>query len=37
MSLHFPFQPDHRGRSAEATEDAHLRDMIEQVLFTIPG
>ncbi|AWI74323.1 MAG: hypothetical protein C0607_00860 [Azoarcus sp.] len=37
MSLHFPFQPDHRGRSAEADEDTHLRDMIEQVLFTIPG
>jgi phage baseplate assembly protein W len=37
MSLHFPFQPDHRGRSAEAGSDAHLRQMIEQVLFTVPG
>lgn len=37
MNLHFPFQPDHRGRSAEADETAHLRDMIEQVLFTVPG
>jgi hypothetical protein len=37
MSLHFPFQPDHRGRSAEADSDAHLREMIEQVLFTVPG
>ena len=37
MSLHFPFQPDHRGRSAEADDATHLRDMIEQVLFTVPG
>lgn len=37
MSLRFPFHPDHRGRSAEADDDAHLRDMIEQVLFTVPG
>lgn len=37
MSLQFPFQTDHRGRSAEADSDAHLRQMIEQVLFTVPG
>jgi phage baseplate assembly protein W len=37
MNLHFPFQPDQRGRSGEADNDAHLRDMIEQVLFTVPG
>jgi hypothetical protein len=37
MNMHFPFQPDHRGRSTEADNDTHLRDMIEQVLFTVPG
>lgn len=37
MSLNFPFQPDHRGRSAEADSETHLRQMIEQVLFTVPG
>lgn len=37
MTLHFPFQPDDRGRSGEADNATHLRDMIEQVLFTIPG
>ncbi len=37
MNLHFPFQPDHRGRSTEADHETHLRDMIEQVLFTLPG
>ena len=37
MNLHFPFQPDQRGRSGEADNDAHLHDMIEQVLFTVPG
>ena len=37
MNLHFPFQPDQRGRSGEVDSDTHLRDMIEQVLFTVPG
>ena len=32
-SLHF----DARGRTAETTEAEHIRDMIEQVLFTAPG
>lgn len=32
-SLHF----DGRGRTAEADDDAHIRDLIEQVLFTAPG
>jgi phage baseplate assembly protein W len=31
----FHFQPWHR--SAEDDDDAHIRDMIEQVLFTVPG
>ncbi|HSR43337.1 MAG TPA: GPW/gp25 family protein, partial [Longimicrobiales bacterium] len=37
MQIHHPFHVDGRGRSAEATEDAHIRQMIEQVLFTAPG
>ncbi len=37
MQLHFPLQFDERGRTAEASADGHLRDLIEQVLFTAPG
>jgi phage baseplate assembly protein W len=37
MPLSFPFLPDARGRSAESDADGHIRDMIEQVLFTSPG
>lgn len=33
----FPFRVDERGRTAAASEDDHLRDLIEQVLFTAPG
>ncbi len=36
--IDFPYQFDHRGRTAEPVDDdAHIRDMIEQVLFTSPG
>lgn len=37
MNLDFPFHLDSSGRTASATDDAHIRDMIEQVLFTAPG
>lgn len=37
MALDFPFSIDSRGRSTEVQGDAHIRDMIEQVLFTVPG
>jgi hypothetical protein len=37
MQIAHPYQVDGRGRSAEASEDAHIRQMIEQVLFTAPG
>ena len=37
MSLDFPFHIDARGRAAEVSGDDHIRDMIEQVLFTHPG
>jgi uncharacterized protein len=37
MNIDFPFRIDGRGRTA-ATDDAdHIRDMIEQLLFTNPG
>ena len=37
MNLKLSFQPDARGHTAETTADGHIRDMIEQVLFTAPG
>ncbi|TCV94664.1 hypothetical protein EC912_103149 [Luteibacter rhizovicinus] len=37
MNLAYPYRFDHRGYTAEATDDTHLRDLIEQVLFTSPG
>lgn len=34
----FPYRVDGRGRTAEAeNDDAHVRHLIEQVLFTVPG
>lgn len=36
-SLDLPFRSDARGRSAGVTDVAHIRDLIEQVLFTAPG
>lgn len=36
MNVDFPYHFDARRRTAEAGED-HLRDLIEQVLFTAPG
>lgn len=32
-----PLQFDRRGRTAGTTEDRHVRDLVEQVLFTAPG
>lgn len=37
MNIEFPFRFDGRGRTAVTAEDDHVRDMIEQVLFTNPG
>ncbi len=37
MNIAFPWQFDDRGRTASATSDDHVRDMIEQLLFTSPG
>ncbi|MGW1375388.1 GPW/gp25 family protein [Streptomyces sp. NPDC002446] len=33
----FPFRADRRGRTAHADHDDHVRDLIEQLLFTSPG
>lgn len=37
MNIKFPFQVDHKGRTARSNDEDHIRDMIEQVLFTSPG
>ena len=37
MQIDYPFQFDGRGRTAETTDDDHIRDMIEEFLFTNPG
>ena len=37
MSVDFPYHVDGRGRTAQTGADDHLRDLIEQVLFTAPG
>jgi phage baseplate assembly protein W len=37
MQPRFPFQFDSRGRTAASSGDDHIREMIEQVLFTSPG
>src|SRR4249919_207184 len=38
MNVDFPYRVDGRGRTAEAeSDDAHIRELIEQVLFTVFG
>lgn len=37
MQIDYPYHFDGRGRTAETTDDDHIRDLIEQVLFTAPG
>ena len=37
MNPEFPYQFDARGRTAEADDERHIRDLIEQLLFTAPG
>lgn len=37
MQVAYPFAIDGRGRTAEANADDHLRQLIEQLLFTTPG
>lgn len=35
--IDFPFHVDGRGRTASTPEHDHVRDLIEQVIFTTPG
>jgi phage baseplate assembly protein W len=37
MNVDFPFHIDTRGRTAECDDAAHVRDMLEQLLFTNAG
>lgn len=37
MQIAYPLQVDSRGRTSETVYDRHIRDLIEQVLFTAPG
>jgi uncharacterized protein len=37
MNVAFPYHLDSRGRTGEAAEEEHIRQLIEQVLFTSPG
>ena len=37
MNVDYPYRFDARGRTAETDTSDHIRDMIEQVLFTSPG
>ncbi|MGA9998458.1 MAG: GPW/gp25 family protein [Pyrinomonadaceae bacterium] len=37
MNVDFPYNYDGRGHTADAEQDDHIRDLIEQVLFTSPG
>ncbi len=37
MNIDFPYHFDERGRTAATGNADHIRDMIEQLLFTNPG
>ncbi|HEY9402521.1 MAG TPA: GPW/gp25 family protein [Pyrinomonadaceae bacterium] len=37
MNVDFPYHFDGSGRTASVDGDAHIRDLIEQVIFTMPG
>jgi phage baseplate assembly protein W len=37
MNIAFPYRFDARGRTAGTDDPDHIRDLIEQVLFTAPG
>ena len=37
MQIDFPLHFDGRGRSAAAHADEHIRDLLEQLIFTNPG
>lgn len=37
MNIAFPFSYDARGRTVEADDDAHIRQMLIQLMLTRPG
>jgi phage baseplate assembly protein W len=37
MEIDYPYRFDGRGRTGQTGADEHIRDLIEQVLFTSPG
>lgn len=37
MHVDYPYSFDLRGHTATTTDEEHIRDLIEQVLFTTPG
>lgn len=37
INIDFPYHFDHAGRTASPDYDDHVRDLIEQLLFTSPG
>lgn len=37
MNIDFPYHFDNRGATAATDDEDHVRDMIEQLLFTSPG
>lgn len=37
MNVAFPYAFDSRGRTGDAAEEDHIRQLIEQLLFTSPG
>ena len=37
MNIDYPFHFDGRGRTAATDDTDHIRDMIEELLFTAPG
>ena len=37
MNIDYPFHFDNRGRTAGTDDADHIRDMIEQLMFTSPG
>jgi phage baseplate assembly protein W len=37
MNVDYPYRFDGRGVTAATDDDDHIRDLIEQVLFTAPG
>jgi len=37
MNIDYPLHFDDKGRTAATTDSDHIRDMIEQLLFTNPG